>query len=898
MHAQEQKQITHLMVLVCNTILSVTMIVFTLSQGQEPMAAVLLSAGLIVCWAVHLSGRLTASTRLWLYTILLMLTFFYYGAHEESVFDMAPIVVGFILVYTSAEDPRFVRLCAVVYYLTMLYDFAFLPTGTTELPYFRLDRLAIHFLIVFMGERLGETIIQKARRECKHMEETILQLEDANHSAEDFLTNVSHELRTPINAVAGITSSLLKQEADSEKQTQLLSVQRAGSRLFDQVEDILDYSEIDTGRITVSEEPYSIPSIINDIIAESRRMQPHLNIELIFDVDPKIPAVLLGDGKKVKKIIKHLTDNAVKFTKKGGVHVRIYALHKAYGVNLCIHVSDTGEGIASDKLEKITERFFQSNSGRDRKSGGLGLGLPIVYGMVTAMGGFVQFESEENIGTAVSVSIPQKVVNAEPCMAVCNRAELSVGVYLLPEKYAVPEVRDQYNRTITHMIRGLELAVHRVFGLEELKRLIPTVKLSHLFISDAEYKEDVAYFEQIGRSLDVIVVIDETFCPAEDSHVKFVRKPFYSLPVVNLLNARSASEDDVAEKEIVSCPGIRVLVVDDEPMNLLVAEGIFKAWDMQVTVAENGMQAIDLCRKDEFDLIFLDHMMPEMDGVDTLKELRRLWANAGKKPAVIAFSANVVSGAREMFLREGFDEFIAKPIEDRELKRVLKKVLPNGAIVFAAEERKKAETVQRQDYLEKNGFIVAEGLQYCGYDAAFYEEVLLRFADDAEERLRQLESAKQVKNLKDYELLAHTLKSSARMVGEGTLSEMARQAEEAAKNANEAYIDANHEALLARYRAAAQCIHNALTPDTEVAAGIEITKEELINRLKVVRETFATYESEKAETLLAELSEFTYRGEPVRRILKEVIQDIDNFEWDAAAEKTEALISEWEGDAV
>ena len=235
MYEPEQKQITHLMVLLGNTILSVSMIVFTLSHGQSPMAAVLLSAGLIVCWGVHLSGRLSAQVRLWLFTILLMLTFFYYGAHEESVFDMAPVMVGLILVYTSTEDPRFIRLCAAVYFLTMLYDFAFLPTGTAELPNFRFDRVAIHFLIVFRSERLSETIIKKFRRDRKRTEEIISRLEDANRSAEDFLANVSHELRTPINAVTGITTALLKKEEDPEKCHQLLSVQMAGNRLFDRV---------------------------------------------------------------------------------------------------------------------------------------------------------------------------------------------------------------------------------------------------------------------------------------------------------------------------------------------------------------------------------------------------------------------------------------------------------------------------------------------------------------------------------------------------------------------------------------------------------------------------------------------------------------------------------------
>ena len=898
MHDREHKKITHLMVLLWNTILSVSMIGYTLSRGQGPMAAVLLTAGLIVSWSAHLTARLPANTRLSLHTFLLMLSFFYYGSHEESVFDLAPIIVGFILVYVTTEDVRFIRLCAAVYYLTILYDFAFLPEGTADIPFFRPDRIVIHFLIVFMCERVAEAIIYKSLKEKADTEEKISRLEDANRSAEDFLTNVSHELRTPINAVTGITAALLKQETDPEKQRQLISVQTAGNRLFDQVEDIMDYSEVDASRISVSEEPYSIPSLINDIIVENRLMERRLDVELIFDVDPKIPSMLLGDGRKIKKVINHLTTNAMKFTERGGAHVWIHAVPKPYGINLCIRVSDTGTGIAADELERITERFFQSNSGRNRNSGGLGLGLPIVYGMVTAMNGFVQVESAKGSGTVVSVSIPQKVADASPCMAVANRADLGLAVYLLPEKYEVPEVRDQYNHTISHMIRGLGLAVHRVFRLEELKRLVDSVELSHLFIGEAEYWEDAEYFEQLSRSLEVIVTAGEAFQTAEGSLIKIVRKPFYSLPVVKILNSQSVFEDDAADREILSCPDVSVLIVDDEPMNLQVAEGIFNAWNMDIKTAESGMKAIELCRSENFDMIFLDHMMPIMDGVETLKELRKLWAGADKKPTVIAFSANAVSGAREMFLREGFDEFIPKPIEARSLKRLLKRLLPDASIVYESENGTKKYAVKGQDILEGNGFKVAEGLQYCGNDAAFYEEILLRFAHDSDGRISRLDDALKESDMKAYQILAHTLKSSAKTAGAETLSELARLAEEAAKKADAEYLKEHHSELVNSCREAASSIVSALgrdeTTEESAAGGAELTKNELLESLRSLRETFDTYESDRADSILAKISGAVYRGKPVSELTKALRQDIEDFEWDAAAEKTDALIGDLE----
>lgn len=150
------------------------------------------------------------------------------------------------------------------------------------------------------------------------------------------------------------------------------------------------------------------------------------------------------------------------------------------------------------------------------------------------------------------------------------------------------------------------------------------------------------------------MVADESFRPAKNNGITVVRKPFFCLPIINILNRRNPLDNEISEKTDIICPGVKALVAD-EPMNLMVAEGIFKAYQMEVKTAESGMEAIELCKREEFDLIFLDHMMPEMDGIETLKTIRKTMMDTRNSRIFIAFSANVVSGAREMFLREGFN---------------------------------------------------------------------------------------------------------------------------------------------------------------------------------------------------------------------------------------------------
>ena len=827
MYELEKQRETHLMILLVYTILTAGLIGESLLLGWETAAVILLMLGVAVSWGIHITEKLTETIRLWFYVILSMLSCFFYGIHETSVYDLAPLMTVVIIMYSAAEMYSVIRLCTVTYFFTMAYDFVFVLGDSIEFTPLLITRTMLHLVLVYMAGQLAKKAIQKRSRERKNTDTIIAGLEETNRRTEDFMANVSHELRTPINVVTGITTVMLKNEEDAEKKKDILSVQMAGHRLFNQIEDIMDYTEIDNGRIKVSEETYVVSSLVNDIITGNRLLEGENSLELIFDVDAGIPSALLGDGRKIKKILKHLIDNAIKFTNKGGVYVRIYALHKEYGINLCIRVSDTGIGIDEEDLGKITERFYKSNRGRNQRAGGLGLGLPIVYGMVTAMGGFMQIESTAGSGTTVSVSLPQKVADDAPSMKVEKRENLCLACFLRQEKYEVPEVRNYYNETITHMVQSLEISMHRVFSIEELKRLTAMYQLTHLFIGKEEYEESKGFFEGLDKSIEVIVVADDTFVLPEESRLRLLRKPLYSLPVANILNA-GAVKKDVFEEKYMICPGLRVLVVDDEPMNLMVAEGIFKDYQMKVKTAQSGKEAIELCKTEDFDLIFLDHMMPEMDGVETLKRLRKLYTDSGRTLTVIAFTANAVSGAKEMFLQEGFDEFVSKPIEYVELERVLRKVLPKSSIKFVdknyrmninaqnreAQEDKSVEAQSMEGYsiedkmlcLEKKGINTQSGIQYCAGSMEFYEEMLITFARDTAEKAVEINDFYRQEDFENYRIRVHALKSTAKMIGADSLSEMAKKAEAAAKDLDADYIKAHHGALLTEYHEIEQCI--------------------------------------------------------------------------------------------
>ena len=895
MNNQEKQRAAHLLILICYTILSCVLIGESLLLGWEKWAVVLLPIGVIAGWTLHIRDRLAMAVRLDIYTVLMMLVFFFYGIHETSMFDLAPVMITLMVLYSSTERYNTIKICMFTYYLTMTYDFFLAADGFAEDAPLFFTRLLLHLMLVYMAGRLLKVMTERRVKERKTTEDMIIRLEEINRRTEDFLANVSHELRTPINAVTGISSVMLKNEEDPEKKKDLFTIQMAGQRLFGQIEDILDYTEIDNEKISVSEDAYMISSIVNDVISENQMQEREYMPELIFDLDAAMPAVLLGDGKKIKKILRHLVNNAAKFTKKGGVYVRIHALHKDYGVNLCITVSDTGEGISGEELEKITEGFYQTDGGRSRRAGGLGLGLPIVAGMVSCMEGFMQIKSEEGSGTVVSVSIPQKIADKKPMITLKNRERLCLACFLKPEKYETPEVRDYYNETITHMIEGMDISIHRVFNMDELKALTEIYQITHLFIGAEEYEESSTLFEDLAGRMAVIVVADKHFVPPSGTKAKLLKKPFYCLPIANMLNAEAVQDEfSFAEKRMI-CPNVRVLVVDDEPMNLMVAEGIFREYEMQVRTVYSGMEAVELCRKEDFDLIFLDHMMPEMDGVETTRVIRRLLGNNGQVP-IIALTANAVEGTAQMFIDEGMNDFVTKPIEMRVILAKLRKWLPPekieknrnkkmNAVLQGANKDEKAS--QMSTDISIAGLDVKKAMEFLGNEELFWS-VLKEYYRVIDKKSTLISEYEQKEMWKEYTVEVHALKSASRQIGALELAQVAEQMEAAGNAGNAALIHKITPGMLEEYMFYKGILAPYFVKAEETQNGRAAEKSEMSELFDQMKDAMENLDMDAMEEVIKGMSQYSY-GDAQRSIferLKNAVEDIDT-------EKCEEIIAEW-----
>nr|MCR5452207.1 HAMP domain-containing histidine kinase [Lachnospiraceae bacterium] len=495
----ESVKASHLITLMSYTIFSVILIGESILLKWEMWALPLIMIGIIFAWTIHIAELLPTDLRIWTYSILMMVTFFFYGIHFTSMYDIAPVMISVILIFSMTGNGGLVNLCVGTYIITMLYDVVILLRSDTVIDSLVVTRTLLHFVLVFIAGYVSKIIIRRNLHEIEKNNEKISYLEDVNRRTEDFLTNVSHELRTPINAVTGLSEMMLKKPEGKPLVSDISAIRKAGIRLMEQVGDILDYTEIDTGRIKVLEENYILASVINDLAVEQRMAIADKEVELVFDVDPKIPNTLYGDAAKIKKVFRHLISNAVKFTDKGGVYVRVYAIPKSYGINLCITVKDSGRGINPAVLERITEGFYQYDGGRTRKSGGLGLGLAIVYGLTAAMEGFMQVKSEIGQGTEVVLSIPQKVVDDACGMSITSKEKLCVGCFIKPDESDFYIVREFYDTAINHMVKGLGVPLYRAGTGSELERIITKYKLTHLFVGMDEYKDAQEFYNVLSK---------------------------------------------------------------------------------------------------------------------------------------------------------------------------------------------------------------------------------------------------------------------------------------------------------------------------------------------------------------------------------------------------------------
>ena len=537
----------------------------------------------------------------------------------------------------------------------------------------------------------------------------------ANVAKSQFLASMSHEIRTPINGIIGMNSLLLKNSATcnaEEIKEYAKNIQSASQTLLSIVNDVLDITKIESGKMEIIPVEYTLFSVLNDCYNMTKARAEAKDLSFQMEIDPKLPSVLFGDEVRIRQIINNFLSNAVKYTKEGKVILRLnYESKKEKELLLILQVEDSGIGIKKADIDKLFLNFERVDEKKNRNIEGTGLGLSITKNLVDMMGGEIQVSSEYGKGSVFTAIIPQQIINSAP-----------LGSF-----------QDKYEQ----------------------------------YIHSSEY-----------------------------------------------------------EKQVLCAPKANILVVDDVEMNLKVVRGYLKQTKAKVDLAHSGAECLNMVSSKKYDLILLDHMMPEMDGIETLRFMKQSEENLNDKTPVIALTANAVAGAREEYLEIGFTDYLSKPILEDKLMELLQKYLPEQLLetvdredtLELLESTETPETIEesvhaeglgnekQQESVSVQGKTLEErfpmlntvvGKTYCMNDEAFYLEMIETYIQTDKRDVLKAEYEEQ--SWKNYQTYVHALKSTSLSIGAETLSEHAKALELAAKNSDFEYIHAHHKEVMEEY---------------------------------------------------------------------------------------------------
>ncbi len=630
---------------------------------------------LVALLVINFTHRLSENNMKVLFFLYALMASFYHSVHRTSQFDVV-VVTAIMLTVMSLLDRLYMLNIILIEFVAVTMNQVFMnyTDDMTEIDALLISRIVLHAgtvicIYVFCRLTVRNRIAQKEKQLRGEIEAN-----ETKEDMEDFLSNISHELRTPVNVVNGMSRLFMNREQSEE----VNAIYAAGSRLSDQIESIQDYTEIKRGELILEEENYMTMSLVHDVVTNYNQSNEKRDLELIVDLDPNVPNMMKGDIKKLHKVFKHLLSNSIKFTHDGGIYIKMTSKKRDYGVNLIIEVADTGVGMTRNDIAQVSKGMYQANKKRNRSTGGIGIGLSIVYGFVHKMNGFVKIESKRGIGTTVKLSIPQAIVDPAPCLSVKDGFSGDILFFMDPGKYKLPMLREFYKRMAVNIASGLGIRLFSASTIEDSERLLQKLNVTHVFTGMDEYESNKEYFEDLcKRGYQVAMSAFDDFSLDQGSQIKVMPKPLYGIPVVQILNNGYVFEDSDDKMDKLSLAGRTALIVDDEPMNLVVASGLLREYKMYTDTAESGAEALSKYEKEDYDVIYMDHMMPEMDGVECMKRIREMADRMRRSPVIIALTANALSGAREMFMNEGFDGFIAKPIDISEFERVMKHVLPS-----------------------------------------------------------------------------------------------------------------------------------------------------------------------------------------------------------------------------
>ncbi len=513
----------------------------------------------------------------------------------------------------------------------------------------------------FRDRKQRQELLERARADA----------ESAAKLKADFLANMSHEIRTPMNGIIGLTALTLESELAPVQRENLMMVQDSARSLLGLLNDILDFSKIEAGKLTLEHAPFDLREQLSMAVGPSALMAWHKGVEFTIDVAPEVPQQLWGDSLRLMQVVRNLVDNAAKFTMQGEIVCKVtHEADEDEGVRLLVEVSDTGPGIPDETQASIFEAFVQADSSVTRQYGGTGLGLTICAQIVSMMHGKIDLLSEPGQGACFSFTVRFDQASSSPVLEKEQADALRgkcVGIAVRTEA-ASQALRRQLSAWGVRAVESLGAQ-----GSDER---------CDAWVVDASHPGVLLGMPEGLNAVDpskLIVLEGPGGSPGDAKPwANGLRKPIKAAELARLLASLMSNAPVVSDAVLRDTPvqdkvetPLDLLLAEDHPVNQRLAQRLLEKRGHRVTLATNGAVAVELAKHHAFDLILMDVQMPVMDGLTATRAIRELEVEQGRHTPIIALTAHAMKDELSEMMTQGFDAYLAKPFDPRELAELV-----------------------------------------------------------------------------------------------------------------------------------------------------------------------------------------------------------------------------------